>query len=115
MDGQKYTQSPPFLLQNTAEDDLAAEDIPIPSLPYHWVDLATTLLDVASDDLVEPDRIRRLIRDLREARMAKMRKFMEGLGATAADGREGLPLTGAGAMEIGEGRGFMSGVAETLR
>lgn len=87
----------------------------IPSLPYHWVDLATILLDVASDDLVEPDRIRRLVRDLREARMAKMRKLMEGLDATAVGGREGLPLTGAGAMEIGEGRGFMSGVAETLR
>ncbi|KAL1953744.1 hypothetical protein VTO42DRAFT_2308 [Malbranchea cinnamomea] len=115
LDGQKYTPSPPFVTQNTAEDNLSPDDVVIPSLPYHWLELATILLDVASDDLVEPDRIRRLIRDLREARMAKMRKIMEGVDATAIGGGEGLVLTGAGAMEIGEARAFMSGVAETLR
>lgn len=73
------------------------------------------LLDVASDDLVEADQIRRLIRDLREVRLAKMRIQVEGLDATAVGGGDGLPLTGVGAMEIGESRGFMSGVAETFR
>ena len=103
------------MVQNTAADNLNPDDMPTPSLPYHWFDLATILLDVASDDLVEPDRIRRIMRDLRETRMAKMRKMMEGLDATAVGGGDGLVLTGAGAMEIGEARAFMSGVAETLR
>ncbi|KMU83930.1 hypothetical protein CIHG_01714 [Coccidioides immitis H538.4] len=86
-----------------------------PWLPYHWLELATMLLETASDDLVEPDQIRRIIRDIREIRMAKMRKFTEYVDATAIGGGEGLPLTGVGAMEIGEARGFMSGAAETLR
>lgn len=115
LDGQKYTPSPPFVVQNTAEDNLNPNDMPTPSLPYHWFDLATILLDVASDDLVDPDRLRRLMRDLRESRMAKMRKMMEGLDATAVGGGDGLVLTGAGGMEIGEARAFMCGVAETSR
>lgn len=86
-----------------------------PSLPYHWLELSTVLLDVASDDLVDADQIRRLIKDLREVRLAKMRIQVKGLDATAVGGGDGLPLTGVGAMEIGESRGFMSGVAETFR
>jgi GINS complex subunit 2 len=103
------------LLENIAEDNISGDPRSALALPYHWVDIATMLLDVASDDLIDPDRIRRLIRDLREARMAKMRKLTEGLDATAVGGGEGLSLTGAGAMEIGEARGFMAGVAEMLR
>ncbi|OAX85122.1 hypothetical protein ACJ72_00494 [Emergomyces africanus] len=115
LDGQIYYPTPPFLLQNTAGDRTTASSITIPSLPYHWLELATMLLDVASDDLVEADQIRRLIRDLREVRLAKMRIQVEGLDVTAVGGGDGLPLTGVGAMEIGESRGFMSGVAETFR
>ncbi|EEH45097.1 uncharacterized protein PADG_01247 [Paracoccidioides brasiliensis Pb18] len=114
LDGQIYYPSPPFLLQNTAEDRLTSPSVS-PSLPYHWLELATMLLDVASDDLVDADQIRRLIRDLREVRMAKMRIQVEGLDATAVGGGDGLQLTGVGAMEIGESRAFMSGVAEIFR
>ncbi|EGC42681.1 DNA replication complex GINS protein psf2 [Histoplasma capsulatum var. duboisii H88] len=110
LDGQLYYPTPPFILQNTAEDSMTA-----PSLPYHWLELSTMLLDVASDDLVDADQIRRLIKDLREVRLAKMRIQVKGLDATAVGGGDGLPLTGVGAMEIGESRGFMSGVAETFR
>ncbi|EEP77419.1 predicted protein [Uncinocarpus reesii 1704] len=113
LDGQKYIPSPPFLLQNTVDDQAIAPTNPW--LPYHWLELATMLLDTASDDLVEPDQLRRIIRDVRELRMAKMRKFTELVDVTAIGGGEGLPLTGVGAMEIGEARGFMSGAAETLR
>ncbi|PGH17845.1 hypothetical protein AJ80_04668 [Polytolypa hystricis UAMH7299] len=115
LDGEKYIPSPPFLLHHNADDASGAENTSLRALPYHWVELATMLLDVASDDLVEPDRVRRLLRDLREVRMAKTRKQFEGLDVTAVGGGEGLPLTGMGAMEIGEARAFMSGVAETLR
>lgn len=72
------------------------------------------LLDAASDDLVEPDQLRRLLKDLREVRMAKMRKGVDVLDA-AATGGGGVALTGVGAMEIGEGRGFVAGVVEGLR
>ncbi|KAK2746419.1 DNA replication protein psf2 [Onygenales sp. PD_40] len=115
LDGQIYYATPPFLLQNTADDRSVDDSFVVPALPYHWLEIATMLLDTASDDLVEADQIRRLIRDLREVRMAKMRKQVEGLDATAVGGGDGLALTGVGAMEIGESRAFMSGVAETFR
>ncbi|PGG99329.1 GINS complex subunit 2 [Blastomyces parvus] len=115
LDGQPYYPTPPFLLQNNADDKTTTSSIRGPSLPYHWLELATMLLDVASDDLVEADQIRRLIRDLREVRLAKMRIQVGGLDATAVGGGDGLPLTGVGAMEIGESRVFMSGAAETFR
>lgn len=74
------------------------------------------LLDAASDDLVNPDQIRRLLKDLREVRMAKMRKGVDVLDAAATvGGGGGVAMTGVGAMEIGEGRGFVAGVVEGLR
>lgn len=72
------------------------------------------LLDAASDDLVEPDQIRRLLKDLREVRLAKMRAGVDALDA-AATGGGGVSLTGVGAMEVGEGRAFISGVVDGLR
>ena len=69
------------------------------------------LLDSAADDLVEPDRVRQLMRDLREVRAAKMRKGVEVLTGEG----DGVRLDGVGAMEIGEGRGFISGVMDGLR
>lgn len=72
------------------------------------------LLDAASDDLVEPDHTRRLLKELREVRMAKFRAGTDVLDAAAAGGG-GVVLTGVGAMEIGEGRGFVTGVVDGLR
>lgn len=130
LDGQKYIPSPPFLPQNTADESGITNRITtgdaledpdygssvVHALPYHWLEVGTLLLEAASDDLVEPDQIRRLLRDLREARMAKMRRGVDVLDAEVIGGGEGgVALTGVGAMEIGEGRGFVSGVAEELR
>ncbi|KAF7503513.1 DNA replication protein psf2 [Endocarpon pusillum] len=84
---------------------------PTEALPYHWLEFSQMLLDSAADDLVEPDRVRQLMRDLREVRAAKMRKGVEVL---TGDG-DGVRLDGVGAMEIGEGRGFISGVVDGLR
>jgi hypothetical protein len=72
------------------------------------------LLDAASDDLVDPDQIRRLLKDLREVRMAKMRSGVDVLD-DAAIGGGGVALTGVGAMELGEERGFLAGVVDGLR
>lgn len=133
LDGQKYIPSPPFLPQNTADENSIMNRITterdeaplgdadhassvVHALPYHWLEMGTLLLEAASDDLVEPDQIRRLLRDLREARIAKMRRGVDVLDAEVIGGGEGgVALTGVGAMEIGEGRGFVSGVAEELR
>jgi len=72
------------------------------------------LLDAASDDLVDPDQTRRLLKELREVRMAKFRAGTDVLDAAALGGG-GVALTGVGAMEIGEGRGFVTGVVDGLR
>lgn len=68
------------------------------------------LLEAASDDIQDPDKVRELLRDLREVRMAKMRSStlaVEGGGLTS--------LQGVGAMEISEGRGFITSVMDGLR
>lgn len=72
------------------------------------------LLDAASDDLVDPDQTRRLLKELREVRMAKFRAGVDVLDAAAVGGG-GVALTGVGAMEVGEGRGFVTGVVDGLR
>ena len=69
------------------------------------------LLDAASDDLVEPDRIRQLLRDIREVRLAKMRKGVEVLSGEG----DGVRLDGVGAMEVTESRRFITGVMDGLR
>ena len=68
------------------------------------------LLEAASDDISEPDGVRRLMRDLREVRMAKMRAGVEVLEG----GRE-VNMNGVGGMEVAEGRAFISGVVDGLR
>ncbi|KAL2012613.1 hypothetical protein VTN00DRAFT_138 [Thermoascus crustaceus] len=118
LDGQQYFPAPPFLPQNVALSSAEATERSgdPPALPYHWLEVGNMLLDAASDDLVDPDQIRRLLKDLREVRMAKMRKGVDVLEAAASvGGGGGVAMTGVGAMEIGEGRGFVAGVVEGLR
>ncbi|KKK17984.1 hypothetical protein P175DRAFT_0462103 [Aspergillus ochraceoroseus IBT 24754] len=110
-EGQRYYPTPPFLPQNVAKEQ---ESDQAPALPFHWLEVGTMLLDVASDDLVEPDQTRRLLKELREVRTAKIRSGVEVLDSAATAGG-GVALTGVGAMEIGEGRGFIVGVVDGLR
>lgn len=111
-DGGRYFASPPFLPQNIANEDISPNDMP--TLPFHWVEIGNMLLESASDDLVDPDQLRRLLKDLREVRLAKMRAGTDVLDA-AATGGGGVALTGVGAMEVGEERGFLTGVVDNLR
>ncbi|KAG9229661.1 hypothetical protein BJ875DRAFT_183053 [Amylocarpus encephaloides] len=95
--------TPPFLPSSTA-------DAPSGHLPYHWLELGEILLEACSDDIPDPDKVRTLLRDLREVRMAKMRastKELEGGGVVS--------LRGVGAMEVAEGRQFVVGVMDGLR
>ncbi len=102
--GKAYYSSPPFLESCTPSATPNA-------LPYHWFEVSEILLEAASDDIPEADRVRQLLRDIREVRLAKMRKQVENL---AGDG-EGTRLDGVGAMEVAESRGFMTGVVDGLR
>ncbi|KAK3171274.1 DNA replication protein psf2 [Lepraria neglecta] len=97
------TTSPPFLPSATA-------DAPPDALPYHWLELGEMLLEAASDDIPEPDNVRRLMRDLREVRMAKMRA-----GVNVLEGGREVNLNGVGGMEVSEGRAFIGGVVDGLR
>ncbi|RDL33737.1 DNA replication complex GINS protein PSF2 [Venustampulla echinocandica] len=95
--------APPFLPSSTA-------DAPPGYLPYHWLELGDILLEACSDDIPDADRVRTLLRDLREVRMAKMRASandLEGGGVSS--------FKGVGAMEIAEGRQFIVGVMDGLR
>jgi GINS complex subunit 2 len=62
----------------------------------------------ASDDIVEPDLTRRLLRDLREVRQAKARKGIETVGDTH------LQMDNLGLMEISEIR-FLNKASDQLR
>ncbi len=95
--------SPPFLLSATA-------DSPEKALPYHWLEMGEILLDAASDDLIEPDTVRRFLRDLREARLSKIRA-----GVAVLDASGVVSLRGVGGMEVCESRGFIVGVIDGLR
>jgi len=68
------------------------------------------LLEAASDDIPEPDNLRRLMRDLREVRMAKMRA-----GVGVLEGGREVNMNGVGGMEVAEGRAFIGGVVDGLR
>ncbi|KAI9678449.1 MAG: DNA replication protein psf2 [Trizodia sp. TS-e1964] len=98
-----HVVSPPFLPSATAE-------APAGFLPYHWLEMGHMLLDAAPEDLVEPDAVRRLMRDLREVRGAKIRA---GVGVLSGVGVVGLG--GVGGLEVGEGRAFIAGVVDGLR
>jgi GINS complex subunit 2 len=89
------------------------------ALPFQWLEISSALLDrlcflelcltfSASDDIVEPDLTRRLLRDLREVRQAKARKGIETLGDTH------LQMDNLGIMEINEIR-FLSLALDQLR
>ncbi|KAI9732585.1 MAG: DNA replication protein psf2 [Cirrosporium novae-zelandiae] len=101
--GNSNPITPPFVPSATAS-------APNDALPYHWLEIGEILLEAAPDDLPDPGAIRRLMRDLREVRMAKMRA-----GISALEGSGGVSLRGVGAMELGEGRAFITGVVDGLR
>jgi len=102
--GKSFYASPPFLESCTATAIANA-------LPYHWFEVSEILLEAASDDIPEADKVRQLLRDIREVRLAKMRKQVEHLSGAG----EGTRLDGVGAMEVSESRGFMTGVVDGLR
>lgn len=98
--------SPPFLPSCVAES-------PAGYLPYHWLEMAETLLAHAGDDMpASAGEVRGLLRDLVEVRAAKLRA-----GTTQLESFSGgvVNLRGVGAMELAENRGFVLGVIDGVR
>ncbi|KAI1127159.1 GINS complex, PSF2 component [Nemania abortiva] len=103
-DNKEFILAPPFLPSCT-------QDAPLGYLPYHWLEIAETLLAHAADDIPGAPEVRALLRDLQEVRAAKMRastQYLEGGGGV-------LNLRGVGAMELAESRGFVLGVVDGVR
>ncbi|GAA5923940.1 DNA replication protein PSF2 [Sporobolomyces koalae] len=71
-------------------------------LPRDYLEVAKVLLDVAMDDLNSPDRLRLLLKDIREARQAKIRQGLEALNSVH------LGMPNLSQMEINELRPFFS-------
>lgn len=105
-DGGSIVLSAPFLPSCTAE-------APAGYLPYHWMEMAETLLAHAADDMpASAGEVRGLLRDLVEVRAAKMRQSttqVEQFGGGV------MNLRGVGAMELAENRGFVLGVVDDVR
>ncbi|TBU33136.1 Psf2-domain-containing protein [Dichomitus squalens] len=94
---------PPVWLNTDFLQERLTEETTSPSfseMPFRFAELAKTLLDVAPDDLQNPERIRSLLKDIREARQAKSRE-----GLAKLDHNE-LLLNNLCAMEINEIRPF---------
>ncbi|KAI0478585.1 GINS complex, PSF2 component [Xylariaceae sp. FL0804] len=103
--------APPFLPGCT-------QQAPSGYLPYHWLEMAETLLAHAADDIPGAPEARALLRDLQEVRAAKLRASTRALGADPEGGGGGggvLNLRGVGAMELAESRGFVLGVVDGVR
>ncbi|KAJ7584258.1 DNA replication complex GINS protein PSF2 [Mycena floridula] len=64
------------ILQTRLEEEKASPHFS--ELPFRYMEISKVLLDVAADDIENSDKIRSLLKDLREARQAKSRA---GLGS----------------------------------
>ncbi|KAH8118465.1 Psf2-domain-containing protein [Phellopilus nigrolimitatus] len=97
---------PEWLNVEVLQDKLAVEtelkSDQFVKLPMHFAEMAKVLLDVASDDLDQPDKIRTLLKDLRETRQSKIRDKLVHLN------HRSLSMQGVCAMEINEVRPFFS-------
>jgi len=78
------------------------------SLPFRFAEIAKVILDVASDDLENPEKLRSLLKDLREARQAKSRE-----GLKTLDHSE-LSLPNLCSMEVNEIRPYFLQAMSTL-
>jgi GINS complex subunit 2 len=74
------------------------------------MEMGEILLEAAADDFRDADKVRGLLRDLREARLAKLRAGIEVLDAAG-----GVQMNGVGGVEVAEGRAFICGVIDGLR
>lgn len=79
------------------------------TLPFHYMELAQMLLETASDDIVNAEQIRKILKDLRETRQAKSRVGVKVLDDTW------LGMNNLSIMEINEIRPFFSRAYNEIR
>ncbi|KAH6561643.1 hypothetical protein BASA82_000711 [Batrachochytrium salamandrivorans] len=79
------------------------------SLPFHYVEIASALLESAADDIPHAEHIRQLLCDLREIRETKIRAGLEAL-----DGQY-LQMNHLGSVELETVRSTFSLAFNTLR
>ncbi|KAH9943253.1 Psf2-domain-containing protein [Epithele typhae] len=93
---------PPWLNVEFLQDRLTQETTSsdFSEMPFRFAEIAKILLDVASDDLQNPEKLRTLLKDIREARQAKSREGLTELS------RIEVSLPNLCAMEINEIRPF---------
>ena len=65
-------------LQDRLAQEVAKPDA-FSDLPFRFSEISKVLLDVASDDLENPDQLHSLLKDLQEARQAKSREGLKHL------------------------------------
>jgi len=70
-------------IKQKVDEELAEEQFT--ALPFRYLEIAKVLLDVASDDLAVPDRIRFHLKNLREARQAKARSGLALIDTSVVD------------------------------
>jgi len=88
----------PDHLQECLKEETTSE--PFSALPFRFAEISKVLLDMASDDLDSPEKIRSLLKDIREARQAKSREGLRMLDHVH------LRMRNICAMEINEIRPF---------
>ncbi|KAM0787027.1 hypothetical protein ACM66B_006293 [Microbotryomycetes sp. NB124-2] len=95
---------PRWLGQAALEETLRQEltDEQFSDLPRTYLEVSKVLLEVASDDFPQPDKVRILLKDIREARQSKVRA---GLGALNPIH---LAMPNLSNMEIAEVRPFFT-------
>lgn len=69
-------------------------------MPFRYIEVSKVLLDVAYDDITSSERVRNLLKDIREARQAKLRASLKDLDHLQ------LAFPNICAMEINELRPF---------
>ncbi|KAF9517244.1 hypothetical protein BS47DRAFT_550742 [Hydnum rufescens UP504] len=85
-------------LNAKVEEEIAAEEFS--ELPFRYAEIAKVLLDTASDNIQQADKVRFLLKELREARQAKARKGLSRIDFSLVD------LPNLCAMEINEIRPY---------
>ncbi|KAM0752907.1 Psf2-domain-containing protein [Meredithblackwellia eburnea MCA 4105] len=78
------------------------------ALPRHYVEISKILLEVASNDMENPDKVRILLKDIREARQSKVREGLQAINSTH------LAMPNLSQMELTELRPFFAGAHRRL-
>ncbi|ORX42326.1 GINS complex, PSF2 component [Hesseltinella vesiculosa] len=102
---------PPWLTVDHLTERLEQEETKdeFCALPFHYMEMAHMILESASDDIPNAEKIRKLLKDLRETRQSKAR-----VGLEALDDRW-LGMHNLSFMEINEIRPFFSKAFNEMR